>query len=146
MGYTCFGFTFTSFQCFKPIPSVELQMKFSCNFQLHSITHLFSAFTTDQFSFCLLLGPPFCSVKKVAFCSTSHLCKILTFFPSALPCISCISIRLCLFKCGWFSCLFYYIQGILRWHSNMMCSNPTQVMFCNSKLLLLLFFFFHEAT
>lgn len=73
MGYTCFGFTSISFQCFKPIPSVQFQLKFSYHFQLHSITNFFSAFTTNQFSLCPSPGPPFCS---------AHLCHLLNFFLS----------------------------------------------------------------
>lgn len=89
VGYTCFGFTFMSFQCFKPMPSVQLQTKFLYNFQLHSVTNFFSCFHYwTVFSLpstwsSLLLG------KKELFCSTAHLSEFFPHLCLAFPTLVC---------------------------------------------------------
>lgn len=84
--YTCLGFALISFQCFKLIPLVQIQMKFSCNFQVHSLSNFFSAFTTEQFSLWCPAGPPFCLVKRSPF-ALQLIYAIFWNFSSALPCI-----------------------------------------------------------
>lgn len=50
-----------------------------------------------------------------------------------------LSIIPLVFKHRWFSCLFYYIQVVPSWQSNLLCSTLTQVMFTN-------YIFFHGDT
>lgn len=82
--YTCYSFTFISFQYFKPIHLTlnDLLVTFPATFHNSFLLYFHN---WPVFSVSSVPGPAFCSEKNLSLSSSSMLSS--DFFSSALPCI-----------------------------------------------------------